>query len=55
MSSSHIGLLKQKKMFCIKIDFNSQRIGLLHQYGCHFFVLEHQYAAVTLSENAHID
>ena len=28
---------------CLKIEFNSQRTGLVHQYGRLFFVLEHQY------------
>ena len=29
--------------FCIKIDFSSQRTGLVHQYGNRFFGFEHQY------------
>ena len=32
-----------KDNVCIKIQFNSRRIGLVHQYGRRFFVLEHQY------------
>ena len=32
-----------KDDFCIKIEFNSKRTGLGHQYGRRFFVLEHQY------------
>ena len=34
---------KTKDDFCIKIELNSQRNGLVQQYGRHFFVLEHQY------------
>ena len=32
-----------KESVCIRQEFNSQRIGLEHQQGCHFIVLEHQY------------
>ena len=32
-----------KDNVCIKIQFNSRRIGLVHQYGRRFFGLEHQY------------
>ena len=34
---------KAKDDFCIKIEFNSRRNGMVHQYGGRFFVLEHQY------------
>ena len=33
-----------KDNFCIKIEFNSQRTCLVHQYGCHF-VLEDKYGS----------
>ena len=32
-----------KERICIKIEFNSQRLSLGHQHGCHFFVLGHQH------------
>ena len=40
-----------KESICIRIEFNSQRFSLGHQYGRHFFVLGHQHAAVTSCEN----
>ena len=42
-----------KDDFCIKIEFNSERTGLVHQYGrlC-FLFLNINMAAVTLRENA---
>ena len=35
--------IQTKDDFSIKIEFNSQRTGLVHQYGRRFFVLVHQY------------
>ena len=32
-----------KESFCIRKEFNSQRIGLGHQHGRRFIVLGHQY------------
>ena len=32
-----------KESVCIRKEFNSQRIGLGHQHGRRFIVLEHQY------------
>ena len=32
-----------KESVCIRKEFNSQRIGLEHQHGRRFIVLEHQY------------
>ena len=47
------GLYTQTKdNFCIKIEFNSQWTGLVHQYGHCFFVLETNLTAVTSRENA---
>ena len=34
---------KTRDDFCTKIEFNSRRNGLVHQYDRRFFVLEHQY------------
>ena len=34
---------KTKESICIKIEFNSQRVSLVHQYGRRSFVLEHQH------------
>ena len=36
-------VLWNKDDFNIKIEFNSQRTGLVHQHGRRFFILEHQY------------
>ena len=38
--------------FCIKIEFKSRRIALIHQYGRRFFVWNTNMAAVTSRENA---
>ena len=35
--------IETKENFCIRKEFNSQRIGLGHQHGRRFIVLEHQY------------
>ena len=32
-----------KESTCMRKEFNSQRISLVHQHGRHFIVLEHQY------------
>ena len=32
-----------KESICIKIELNSQRVSLVHQYGRHSFVLVHQH------------
>ena len=32
-----------KESICIKIEFNSQKFSLVHQYGRHSFVLVHQH------------
>ena len=32
-----------KESICIKIEFNSRRISLVHHHGRNFFVLEHQH------------
>ena len=32
-----------KESICIKIEFNSQRVSLVHQYGRHSFVFVHQH------------
>ena len=44
VTGRHIVLLKQqkKKDFCTKMEFSFPEVGLVHQYGCDFFVLEHQ-------------
>ena len=34
-----------KESVCIRKEFNSNRIGLGHQHGCHFIVLRHQYGS----------
>ena len=33
-------ITETKEIICIKIEFNSRRINLVHQHGRHFFVLE---------------
>ena len=41
-----------KESVYIRKEINSHRIGLGHQHGRRFIVLEHQYGAVTSGENA---
>ena len=36
-------ITETKESICIKIEFNSRRISLVHHHGRHSFVLEHQY------------
>ena len=43
VASIYANLLKQKKSIYMRKEFNSQRIFLVHQHGCRFIVLEHQY------------
>ena len=40
---------------CIKIEFNSQRIRLVHHHGRHFFVLEHQHGRHDITQKHSID
>ena len=35
--------IRTKESICIRKEYNSQRIGLGHQHGRRFIVLEHQY------------
>ena len=43
--------IETKENVSIRKEFNSHRIGLVHQHGCRFIVLEHHHA-VTSCENA---
>ena len=36
-------ITETKESICIKIEFKSQRICLVHHHGRHSFVLEHQH------------
>ena len=36
-------ITETKESICIKGEFNSRRISLVHHHGRHFFVLEHQH------------
>ena len=43
MARIYANLLEQKNGIYRRKELNSQRIFLVHQHGCCFIVLEHQY------------